>query len=347
MYITSSSSVINCLIINNSETEAFESGAGIYTSGSNVTISNCTIYNNTGSTCGGIGCNGTATVTDCILWGNGDDLSGCSATYSCIEDGDAGVGNISSDPSLVSGPQGDYYLSQLAAGQGADSPCVDAGSDTAVNLGMDEYTTRTDGIRDSDTVNMGYHYLLIESADIDRDGSVDFNDFGILANQWRDGIGIPAADIYPPGGDGFLDNNDVGVFCAHWLDGFPYPEKATGPSPSDGVDDVSPFVVVSWSAGEHALSRDVYFGTDFNDVNEAGIYDLAFMGKQTETSWDTNDYNDSALEYWTTYYWRIDEENLRGVAKGDVWSFTTREQGVVLYEQKISDTQGQLYGSRG
>ncbi|OGP58914.1 MAG: hypothetical protein A2V67_20785, partial [Deltaproteobacteria bacterium RBG_13_61_14] len=52
----------------------------------------------------------------------------------------------------------DFYLSQTAAGQGADSPCVDAGGDLASDLGLDAYTTRTDGVLDSGTVDMGYHY---------------------------------------------------------------------------------------------------------------------------------------------------------------------------------------------
>ncbi|MCH8130678.1 MAG: right-handed parallel beta-helix repeat-containing protein, partial [Acidobacteria bacterium] len=66
-----------------------------------------------------------------------------------------GTGNISSDPLFVSG----YYLSHLAAGQGSDSPAIDAGSDTAANLGLDTRTTRTDSVTDTGTVDLGYHYL--------------------------------------------------------------------------------------------------------------------------------------------------------------------------------------------
>ncbi|MBA7615808.1 hypothetical protein ES703_23094 [subsurface metagenome] len=76
--------------------------------------------------------------------------------------------NIDEDPYFVSG----YYLSQIAAGQDANSPCVDAGSDLAANLGLDTYTTRTDSFPDtydpnnpdpcSVIVDMGYHYPLFE-----------------------------------------------------------------------------------------------------------------------------------------------------------------------------------------
>ena len=47
----------------------------------------------------------------------------------------------------------------IAAGQGSDSPAIDAGSDTAANLGLDTRTTRTDSVTDTGTVDLGYHYL--------------------------------------------------------------------------------------------------------------------------------------------------------------------------------------------
>jgi hypothetical protein len=65
--------------------------------------------------------------------------------------------NINADPLFVSSEGFDYFLSQTAAGQPSNSPCVDAGSDTAVNLGLDQRTTRTDLAPDSGIVDMGYH----------------------------------------------------------------------------------------------------------------------------------------------------------------------------------------------
>lgn len=58
-------------------------------------------------------------IRSCILWGNNDDLDGCGATYSCIEDGDVGVGNIDDDPQFVVGDS-NYRLR-------ACSPCVGGG----------------------------------------------------------------------------------------------------------------------------------------------------------------------------------------------------------------------------
>jgi len=70
-------------------------------------------------------------------------------------------GNISQDPLFTSGPMGDYYLSQINAGQAVNSPCRDVGSDLASNLGFTEdYTTRTDGGEDQGAVDLGFHYYL-------------------------------------------------------------------------------------------------------------------------------------------------------------------------------------------
>ena len=77
--------------------------------------------------------------------------------YSNIEGLYDGVGNISENPRFVTGPSGDYYLRQIAAGQDADSPCVDKGGDV-MTFGLDQMTTRTDGEPDTDRIDMGYHY---------------------------------------------------------------------------------------------------------------------------------------------------------------------------------------------
>jgi len=59
----------------------------------------------------------------------------------------------------AAGPRGDYYLSQIASGQMSASPCADAGSDTAANMGRNGLTTWTYGVTDSGAVDAGYRYL--------------------------------------------------------------------------------------------------------------------------------------------------------------------------------------------
>jgi hypothetical protein len=65
---------------------------------------------------------------------------------------------IDANPLFTDGPSGFHYLGQVAAGQPATSPCVDTGSALASSVGMNVYWTRTDGVVDSGTVDMGYHY---------------------------------------------------------------------------------------------------------------------------------------------------------------------------------------------
>jgi parallel beta-helix repeat protein len=69
-----------------------------------------------------------------------------------------GDGDFSLDPYFVPGPNGPYYLSQLGAGQDVQSPCVNAGNQDASDLGLDQFTTRTDHRVDIGVVDLGYHY---------------------------------------------------------------------------------------------------------------------------------------------------------------------------------------------
>ena len=152
MYIAHGSlTALNNIISRNS---TFLDGGGIYyDSTTSATITHNTIADNTArSNGGGIYCYwGTpVTVSDCILWGNGDDPINCPATYCCIEIELSGEGNICDDPKFVSGPLGDYYLS-------ARSPCIDAGSRSAEEAGFSLWSTQTDGMPDLGIADMGYH----------------------------------------------------------------------------------------------------------------------------------------------------------------------------------------------
>ncbi len=99
---------------------------------------------------------------------------------------------------------------------------------------------------------------------------------------------------------------------------------ATAPQPADEATDVPCDVVLNWTPGESAATRDVYFGTSFDDVNAASASDprgALVSQDQTDTAYDMED----PLEYGQTYYWRVDEANGAPdytVFKGEVWSFT-------------------------
>jgi regulation of enolase protein 1 (concanavalin A-like superfamily) len=95
---------------------------------------------------------------------------------------------------------------------------------------------------------------------------------------------------------------------------------ADDPSPADAGGDVPHDPVLSWTAGPYAATHNVYFGTSFDDVNNADLSKAVSKG-QAPTTFQPAD----LLEYGKTYYWRVDEVNAApgtAVFKGDVWSFT-------------------------
>jgi len=212
----------NCIIRNNSA-GLNPRGGGIHCYfASKLSSNNCTITANTG---GVYSESSSITMKNCIVWGNStSDIWGDTiyVTYSNIGGGAIGQGNINADPCFVSGLEGDYYLSQIAAGQSVNSPCVDAGSDTAGALGLDMLTTRTDEVGDAGIVDMGYHYAPPNPADFNGDGVVNFFDFSVLGDAWMSGVGDlnwdPACDISEPN-DNFIDGLDLDVFTDNYLEG--------------------------------------------------------------------------------------------------------------------------------
>ncbi len=102
-------------------------------------------------------------------------------------------------------------------------------------------------------------------------------------------------------------------------------DTASNPRPADEATDVPRDVVLSWDPMETATTRDVYFGTVYDDVNDASRANpmgVLLSQGQTATSYDPPD----LLDFGMTYYWRIDEVNAppdETIFKGEVWSFTT------------------------
>ncbi len=109
----------------------------------------------------------TVNIINSIIWNNADPgiSSGTTVTYSCIQGGFPGLGNISTNPLFAAGSEGAYYLSQIASGQTANSPCLDAGNPVS---SMIIGTTRTDQVQDAGILDMGYHYSTgLSAPDLD------------------------------------------------------------------------------------------------------------------------------------------------------------------------------------
>ncbi len=121
----SSPTVINCTFSRN---DAYSGGGICNWKSSSPTVINCTFSYNTARIYGGAvyNFNGSSpTVTNCILWGGANSIyygSTGEITYSNVQGGRTGEGNINLDP-LFSDSDG-----RLSA----DSPCIDAGDDNAV-----------------------------------------------------------------------------------------------------------------------------------------------------------------------------------------------------------------------
>jgi hypothetical protein len=91
------------------------------------------------------------------------------------------------------------------------------------------------------------------------------------------------------------------------------PKTAYFPDPADGAEAVAVNDKLSWSPGFGAKLHTVYFGDNFEDVNNAG----GGLPQGTAT------YDPGPLKMAKTYYWRVDEFDVVETHKGDVWSFTT------------------------
>ncbi len=94
--------------------------------------------------------------------------------------------------------------------------------------------------------------------------------------------------------------------------------KAYDVSPEDGTMFVDPDVTLNWSAGFGSAFHTVYFGDDFDTVNNA----------TGGTSQAQVEYDPGPLEFNKTYYWRVDEFDGDNLYKGDVLSFTTTLPGL-------------------
>jgi hypothetical protein len=152
----------------------------MYNQSASPTLTNCTFSGNTGSLGGGM-YNFYSTspkLKNCIVWGTGAIYNNGGAptiTYSDIQGGYTGVGNLNADPQFVRTPSAgidgkwgtaddDYGDLRLRI----NSPCIDAGSNAAVPAGVTTDAagnTRfvdVPGVRDPGAiVDMGaYEYVM-------------------------------------------------------------------------------------------------------------------------------------------------------------------------------------------
>ncbi|MCL4198352.1 MAG: right-handed parallel beta-helix repeat-containing protein [Phycisphaerales bacterium] len=124
--------VLDCLFDHNSVTGQDTLGGGMYAAGSDV-IRGCTFVSNYSEGAGGgiYFSVSQATLADSVVWENADGrglnqiLGDAVVTWSNIQGGYSGEGNIDLNPRFVDPGNGDYRL-------GDGSPCIDAGNNALV-----------------------------------------------------------------------------------------------------------------------------------------------------------------------------------------------------------------------
>ena len=116
------------------------------------------------------------------------------------------------------------------------------------------------------------------------------------------------------------------------------------PKPATGAKDVDVNTQLSWSAGAHATSHNLYLGTSQAAVNAAnGASDPSVTFVQLDgTSFDPN-----SLEFNKQYFWRVDavnDVNPDSPWKGAVWDFTTANFIIVDdFESYTDDVGGEIF----
>jgi len=121
------------------------------------------------------------------------------------------------------------------------------------------------------------------------------------------------------------------------------PSVARRPHPANGQDDVLRTTDLWWTAGslEEIKYHDLYFGTNFEDVNTATIDQPSDANIIIERLPLDQNYYDLATNFafGQTYYWRVDEvneESSEGINRGDMWSFQIEPEALTLPSANIT-----------
>ncbi|HUB25483.1 MAG TPA: right-handed parallel beta-helix repeat-containing protein, partial [Tepidisphaeraceae bacterium] len=187
----SSAILINCLIEGDGATY---NGGAIYSYQGTVSVTNCTIVNCTaGNAFGAISAtDSTVTVSNSIIYGDGPDPVSASAavTYSDVQGGFTGTGNINASPGFVG-----TNNFQLEAG----SPCINAGDNADVPSGVTTDLAGNPRIVGG-AVDMGaYEYQGVTA--ITWTGAADGVNWGVAGNWSDDQVPTSTTSIIIPSGD--------------------------------------------------------------------------------------------------------------------------------------------------
>jgi hypothetical protein len=213
----------NSIIINNTALGYEGEGGGIDAGG---TVVNCTIVNNsTSGVCGGI-CGPVTVNNSIIWANTGaNQIAGVTnINYSDIQGGWPGTGNIDTDPCFAASyylkSQAGRWnpTTQSWVIDAVTSPCIDAGN-PGCPLGNEP--NDANNIR----INMGAYGGTSQAsktpanwrsiADLTNDWVVDFNDLGVFVSYWLDTDECIPSDLDR---NGTINYDDYAIFAKQWPD---------------------------------------------------------------------------------------------------------------------------------
>jgi len=246
---------------------------------------------------------GTLEITDWIWWGDGAGSHGTfnmsGGTITVTNEFELGWGDGEGTWNMTGGTVNCGELI-VPTGSGAAGQLYLHGG--TVNVGSTGLEMNANGL-----IDVGGGTLVLE---------------GDLTELINDLIAAGQITFYGGGGLCSLDYDDRNpgktTLTARWTG------RAYNPKPADGSFVEDTWVNLGWSPADNAVSHDVYFGENFDDVDSGA--EGAFYGNQTSTFFVAGfpgfAYPDGLIPG-TTYYWRIDELEADGtIRKGDIWSFT-------------------------
>ena len=224
-----------CLFIQNTaEYYSFVEGygGGMYNRESSPMLDNCTFSGNLAEKGSGGGIyGGMPTVSNCIFWENRastdpEIYGAATVSFSDVQGGWPGEGNINEDPCFADANSGDYHLmseagrwepnSQAWVQDAVSSPCIDAGNP---GCPLGDEPEDANNVR----INMGAYGGTAEAsktpggwrsiADLTNDWAVDHNDLDVFVGYWLESGECVPSDLSR---DEEVDFEDFAFFGECW-----------------------------------------------------------------------------------------------------------------------------------
>jgi len=202
-----------------------------------------------------------------------------------------------------------WALTRPSGASATDQAFVGPGASTATGMSAASTTTSAAELKVRIEMNSATDWLVTWYFD----GSQQFQ-------RTIDPTGTPNIVInYVAFGSNGLFSACTGTISSFKLVEIP---QALKPNPGNGSLAYSTTVSLQWQPGVFAAENDVYFGENFDDVNNATTTTpVIYKGRQVLNSYTVTD-----LIPGVTYYWRIDGVDADGVTidRGEVWRFSVQ-----------------------